>query len=234
MLNYNSDSVQNLIKSRKWNQLNESDKIKMIYNFVQNEILFGYNDKDTLTAEQILTDKFGQSNTKSTLLMTLLRGVGIPCRLHGFIVSTEFETNAVPKAFNAFVPNEILHSWVEVLYGDKWLALDGVIIDKYYLRALKSRFQKTHGTFKQFAIATGNFDELTVEWNGNDIFVQKEAIIKDLGIFTSPDSFFKKYKKYHNKSKNFMFVYLIRDIMNKNIQKIRNSVLYKKTTMTLK
>ena len=54
MLNYRSVGIQNLINARKWRNLKNYYKIKSVYRYVQNEILFGYNCKDTLTAEQVL------------------------------------------------------------------------------------------------------------------------------------------------------------------------------------
>ena len=42
---------------------------------MRNDILFGYNSSDLLTAEEVLKDGYGQCNTKATLLMALFRGV---------------------------------------------------------------------------------------------------------------------------------------------------------------
>ena len=91
MLNYQSVGIQKLINEKRWGELSEYEKIKAIYGFVQNEIPLGYNRNDTLTAEQVLMDEYGQCNTKATLLMALLRGVNIPCRIHGFEVSKDFQ-----------------------------------------------------------------------------------------------------------------------------------------------
>ena len=76
MLNYSAQEIVALMRSRKWNDLDEYDKIGEIYRFVQNEIVLGYNEFDDLTATQVLTDGYGQCNTKATLLMALLRAVG--------------------------------------------------------------------------------------------------------------------------------------------------------------
>lgn len=94
MLNFDVESIQSLIKNRKWIELDEYNKIAAIYDFVRNEILFGYNSSDLLSAEEVLKDGYGQCNTKATLLMALLRSVGIPCRLHGSEVSKHFQRGA--------------------------------------------------------------------------------------------------------------------------------------------
>lgn len=83
----NSPQIQSLILARNWKQLDDFHKIKEIYDFVRNEIKFGYNANDSVTATQVLKDGYGQCNTKGTLFMALLRGVGIPCRVHGFTIN---------------------------------------------------------------------------------------------------------------------------------------------------
>lgn len=47
------------------------------------------------SAEQLLIDGYGQCNTKATLLMALLRDVNIPCLIHGFEVSKDFQNISV-------------------------------------------------------------------------------------------------------------------------------------------
>ena len=69
LLNYRSNEITTLIAVRKWNTLNEFDKIGAIYDYVQNKILLGYNKYDNLAATEVLADGIGQCNTKATLLM---------------------------------------------------------------------------------------------------------------------------------------------------------------------
>lgn len=86
ILNFQSPAIQNLIRARNWQDLSSLDKIGAAYAFVQNEINFGYNRADNIPASKVLEDGYGQCNTKGTLLMALLRGLNIPCRLHGFTI----------------------------------------------------------------------------------------------------------------------------------------------------
>ena len=48
MLDYNHFSIQNLIKRSGWKTLPQYECIKEIYNFVRDEILFGYNVDDNI------------------------------------------------------------------------------------------------------------------------------------------------------------------------------------------
>ena len=97
ILDYNSLVIQDLINSRQWKELNDVEKVKSIYNFVRDEIKFGYNSSDDIRASQVLKDGYGQCNTKSTLLMALLRAVNIPNRLHGFTIDKALQKGGQSK-----------------------------------------------------------------------------------------------------------------------------------------
>ena len=81
ILDYYHPSIQNLIEQRKWRDLDEVNKVRNIYNFVRDEVQFGYNTGDTIQASQVLSDGYGRCNTKATLLMALLRAVGVAMRM---------------------------------------------------------------------------------------------------------------------------------------------------------
>lgn len=223
MLNYSEPKLKELICSKNWSNLDEYHKVKSIYEFVQNDILFGYNASDTLTATQVLDDGIGQCNTKATLFMALLRSVGIPCRLHAFDVSKAFQEGATSKIIALLAPEYILHAWVEVCFQGEWIALEGVITDKKYVESIQKKFSSHSGIFKRYAIATNDLKALSIDWIGKDTFIQKEAIVYDYGIFSSPDVFFATHAQRMSNIKNFMYAHIGRKIMTKNLMKIRNT-----------
>lgn len=47
MLDYSSKNIQQLIQERNWNDIEEFERLKSIYNFVRDEILFGYSLQST-------------------------------------------------------------------------------------------------------------------------------------------------------------------------------------------
>lgn len=67
MLDFSSANVKSLVKQRGWNRLDEKEKVVEIYNFVKDEILFGYNVSDNIPASKVLQDGYGQCNTKGCL-----------------------------------------------------------------------------------------------------------------------------------------------------------------------
>lgn len=223
MLNFNSAKISDLVREKGWLELDEFHKIKNIYEFVQNDILFGYNSTDILSAVEVLRDGFGQCNTKATLLMALLRSVNIPCRLHAFNVSKDFQKGALPQIIYLLAPKYILHTWVEVFFNDKWIALEGVIIDKNYLYTVQQKYTEYKGIFKKFAIATKDVETVNIDWTGNDVFIQKEAVVDDYGIFSSPDILFSKHTQNMSKIKLYLYSHIGTKMMTKRVFKIRNS-----------
>jgi hypothetical protein len=221
MLNYRDAQIRNIIAERGWLDLSEKDRILTIYNFVRDEISFGYNANDNINAVDVLKDGYGQCNTKGTLFMALLRAVGIPCRIHGFYVDKIMQKGAMKGFYHRLSPKDILHSWVEIFYKGEWLNLEGFILDVKYLKNLQEKFKDCSGSFCGYGVAIWDFKNPPIYWNENDTYIQKDGITKDLGIFDSPDELFAKYRQNTGKFKTFMFKYIVRQLMNRNIKRIR-------------
>lgn len=228
LLNYSHSTIQALINKRGWRQQNEKDRILAIYNFVRDEIQFGYNTDDCITAAKILKDGYGQCNTKAILFMALLRAADVPCRIHGFLIDKIMQKGAIKGFYYKRAPKEILHSWVEIYYKGKWLNLEGFILDMKYLNELQDRFKECNESFFGYGVAIGDFKNPPVEWNESDTYIQKDKITKDLSIFDSPDELFAAHKQKIGKFKTFMFRNIVRHSMNNNVKRIRNKQAGKK------
>lgn len=222
MLDFSNQLITNLVTKKNWNDKNDFQKIKEIYEYVQNDIVFGYNRSDTLSASKVLEKGIGQCNTKATLLMALLRAVGIPCRLHGFFVTKDFQRGATTFLIAKAAPNYIVHTWVEVYFQDQWYVLEGVILDKEYLQAIQNKYHNYKGIFKGYAIATKDLSNPPIDWNQNDTYIQKESIVHDFGIFPSPDVFFKQHPQDMSKVKEWIYIHLVSRIMTRTVRNIRN------------
>lgn len=95
MLDFSSPSLMSLVEERGWGELSEVERVRSIYLFVRDEILFGYNTDDSIPASKVLSDGYGQCNTKGTLFMALLRASGIPSRIHGFTIDKRLQKGAM-------------------------------------------------------------------------------------------------------------------------------------------
>ena len=165
MLDYNSPVIRELIAERKWNELDEFNKIKRIYNFVRDEIKFGF--------------------------------------------------------VYANAPQNIFHSWVEVFYSDSWYELEAFILDIEYLTKLQKINSECTGSFCGYGVAVSDFQNPVIEWNGNHTYIQSEGINQDFGVYNFPDELLMEHHQEMSAFKNFLFRYMGRHLMNRNVARIR-------------
>lgn len=221
MLDYDNPAIQSLIARQGWSQLTQFEAIGAIYSYVRDDILFGYNADDRLAASQVLADGYGQCNTKGTLLMALLRAVGVPSRFHGFTIYNELQRGAIPNYLFAFAPARIIHSWVEVYLDDRWINLEGYIIDRPYLAQVQASFSDQCSEFSGYGIATTCLAKPAIDWTGEDTYIQSEGIADDFGRYNQPDDFYQQFGSNLSGVKKFIFRYMLRHLMNANVARIR-------------
>jgi hypothetical protein len=196
------------------------ERIGAVYDFVRNEIAFGYNAGDELPASAVLADGIGQCNTKGTLLMALLRAVGIACRFHGFTIDKPLQKGAITGLAYVLAPRRIIHSWVEVAFEGRWVNLEGFILDAPYLASLQRRFP-VRQRFCGYGAATPDLSAPGVEWRGQDTYIQKDGIADDFGVFDSPDEFYARHGSNLSGLKRWLFTQVIRHRMNAQVRRIR-------------
>jgi hypothetical protein len=221
LLNFGSGSIQTLVKTRGWSDLSLYARIGAAYDFVRNEINFGYNRADDIPASEVLADGYGQCNTKATLLMALLRALNIPCRLHGFTIHKGLQRGIVPELVYGIAPENILHSWVEVYHQGSWLELEGFILDAAFLKTLQGKFAGQGSSLCGYGAGTDCLEAPDVEWNGRSTYIQKTGINADLGLFDSPDAFYRQHRQAITGLKGLLYRSVIRHWMNARVAKIR-------------
>jgi len=219
ILDYNSRALQDLIDARGWRDLDPYDQIGAAYDFVRNEIKFGYNSSDDIPASHVLSDGIGQCNTKTTLLMALLRGLGIPCKFRGFTIHKSLQRGVVPELVYPIVPANILHSWVQVLFEEKWIKLEGFILDQLVLDALQREFPGQN-SLCAYGAGTDCLQSPDVDWKGKDTFIQKTGINQDFGVFDAPDDFYADHKQLTG-WRGLLYNGIVRHWMNRRVEKIR-------------
>lgn len=220
LLDFPSDGIARLIEDRGWLQLSEHDRIGAAYDFVRNEILFGYNRADNIPASEVLADGYGQCNTKGTLLMALLRGLGLPCRLHGFTIHKSLQRGVVPEAVYPIAPAEILHSWIEVWNEGRWIELEGFILDNGFLRRLQQAFAGTE-SLCGYGAGTDCLSAPPVEWTGGNTYIQKTGIARDLGTYDTPDQFYAEHRQQFGPLRDLVYRGIVRHWMNARVRAIR-------------
>ncbi|MCG8637075.1 MAG: transglutaminase family protein [Desulfobacterales bacterium] len=222
LLDYSHADIQRLADARNWREDSPYDRIGQAYAYVRDEIPFGYNISDELPASRVLADGIGQCNTKGTLLMALLRALDIPCRFHGFTIDKKLQKGAITGLAYAMAPPRIIHSWVEVCYKERWINLEGFILDRLYLERIQNRYagQKS---FCGFGVATRDLAFPAIDWEGKDTYIQKEGIVDDLGIYDDPDSFYRQHGSNLSGVKKGLYKYFISGMMTRNVRRIREN-----------
>lgn len=223
MLDFSNPSIQKLIEAKRWKDQAEFDRLKAIYEFVRDDIMFGYNVDDGIPASRVLEDGYGQCNTKGILFMALLRACGIPCRVHGFTIDKRLQKGAMSGLVYRNAPQDILHSWVEVFFEGKCYELEAFILDSGYLSKLQERFAGCIGPFCGYGVAVKDFQHPTIDFNRNDTYIQSEGINGDLGVYDSPDELLENHRQEVSGIRAFAYRHLGRYLMNRNVGKIRNA-----------
>lgn len=219
LLDYQAPSIQKLIAQRRWAKLPEGERIGAAYDFVRNEILFGYNSDDALPASKVLADGYGQCNTKGTLLMALLRALGIACRFHGFTIDKGLQRGVVPELVYPLAPRNIIHSWVEVQFGAEWLELEGFILDHEVLTALQTAFPE-RSSLCAYGAGTDCLQAPSVAWTGQSTYIQKTGINGDFGVFDCPDAFYANHRQLSG-LRGLAYRLVVRHWMNRRVAQMR-------------
>ncbi len=221
LLDYTGPGLSALITEKGWRDLPLYNRIGAVYDYVRDQIKFGYNVDDAIPASQVLKDGYGQCNTKATLLMALLRGVGVPSRLHGFTIHKNLQRGVVPPVAFPLVPESIVHSWVEIEYEGKWINLEGFILDQAYLSKLQSSFANVK-QLSGYGVGTRNLQSPNIGWAGKSTYIQNTAINQDFGLFDTPDEFYKDHRQDLSPLKRWFFRNFLRHWMNARVRKIRS------------
>jgi hypothetical protein len=222
LLDYAHPCIARLAESHRWDDLDPGDRARAVYEYVRDEIRFGYNREELIPATQVLSEGFGQCNTKGTLLMALLRRCGVPCRFHAFTVDKHLQAGLMPASLLRRLPDSIIHSWVEARFGNEWRNLEGFIIDTALLARIQSRFPSWQGSFCGYGLACDDLQHPAIAWTGDDTYIQHRAINGDLGVYDSPDAFYIGHPSNVSGLKGFLWRRAYYGPTNRNVEEIRS------------
>jgi len=224
LLDYTHPTVVALIQKKGWLSLPTSgERIAAVYTFVRDEIPFGYAEHFAVPASRVLEQGMGNCLTKTTLLMALLRAVGIPCRLRAAMISKVIHRGLLGEVSLLFSPRHLHHAWVEAQYQDHWIEIGGHIIDRPYLEKLQQKFTNFIGSFYGYGIAVSHFRNPPISWEKEETEIQSKAIRENLHTFNDPDAFFSAYPEAERRTHGMTYRMILRPRLNHSIQKLRRS-----------
>lgn len=223
ILDIGEPSIAALVVERGWMGLHPHDRVGAVYEYVRDDIRFGYNDSDDIRASQVLADGYGQCNTKTSLLMALLRASGIGCRFHGATIDKQLQHGVMAGLWYRLAPRSIIHSWAEVMIEGHWVGLEGVILDQAYLAGLRAYTNRQDGAFLGYGVGTDDLANPCIQWTGTDTRIQSTGVNKDLGIFDEPDTFYRLHGPNARGIKAWLYRQVMRKAMNKRVALIRST-----------
>ena len=187
LLQYDHPRIRVLAK--KLTQLHGTAREQAVAVFAHLRALpFGAISNSTGTsALSVLRAGRGDCHTKSTLMVALLRSLGIPSRLRFVTLRPDFlygilDTGGQP----------IEHAYTEVLLDGQWHAVDSYVVDPRLAVAAKTRLKLEGRT-----VGYGMHLHGTIQWDGRgDAFGQFSPVdphslpLHDWGAFDDPYQFY--------------------------------------------
>lgn len=125
-------------------------------------------DSTGTPAIAVLRAGMGDCHTKSTLLIALLRSIGIPSRMRFVTMKPDFLHGIIDTG-----GQPIEHAYTEVLLNGEWQAVDSYVVDVRLAAAAKARLAK-----EGRQLGYGMHREGSISWDGNG---------PSFGQFTSTD-----------------------------------------------
>ncbi len=126
-------------------------------------------------------------------------------------------------SFIKMLLRDILHSWVEVYFENKWYELEAFILDQKYLSKLQKKFADCIGSFCGYGVAVKDFQHPIIDFDKNDTYIQSEELRRIWEYMISPDELLKSHYQEISAVKAFIYRNLGRHLMNWNVKKVRNS-----------
>ncbi|MEA1971506.1 MAG: transglutaminase, partial [Thermodesulfobacteriota bacterium] len=126
--------------------------------------------------------------------------------------------------YERHIKDGVLHAWVEAFTGGRWSVLEGVILDQRYLDSARRLFPQAK-RFEGWGISCPDLLTANTDWDGEgDTFIQKDSIVKNLGVFNTPDDYYTKYGDNlagMNSIKRFTYRHTISKILTRMAEKFR-------------
>ncbi|MBN9228530.1 MULTISPECIES: transglutaminase-like domain-containing protein [Legionella] len=226
LADYTHPEIQKKAHDLTQNKLDIREQIQSIFNFVRDEIKFGFpKEGDWVSASETLKLKLGQCNTKSTLFLALCKASNIPARIHYSLIKREIQHGVFPEFLYIFLPKEISHSWIEVQIDNTWLRIDGYIDDLIYFRGAVDKLAQ-RGWDIGFAVACPPQEHTSKPNFEQKNFQQMCAVTEDHGVWDEPSEYYQStlYRNRPSIVKQFLYRLFIH-LVNTRIEKIRNNSL---------
>lgn len=198
------------------------DKALACFAYVRS-IPFGcISDSATTPAMAVLKMGKGDCHTKSTLMVALLRSLGIPARMRFVTMKQDFLHGIIDTG-----GHPIEHAYVEVLLDDEWQAVDSYVVDLRLAMAAKSRL-----AMEGRKLGYGMHIDGDISWDGQSSSFGQFTVadpasmpLHDWGAFDDPYQFYSSVpyvRERLNWSARFKWL-LGAHVVNRKVNELRAS-----------
>lgn len=188
------------------------------HDHVSRTIRFGFRPAfHDMKASETLAAGVGFCNTQSTLMIALLRALGVPTRAHFVDISAEVLAPGTPY---------VDHSWTEAWIDGAWRRTDSYIVDPPLLEKAKTRLKRSGRALGYGAHVNG-----TSAWDGRaDAFSQwlddgrhPRLSTRDYGVFDDVGAFYAASSERWNRMTFFMraALWATADLTNQRLDRMR-------------
>ena len=126
----------------------------------------------------------------------------------------------VPEIAYRIAPDSILHSWVEIEWEARWVNLEGFILDRAFLASLQREFED-RSSLCGYGAGTDCLTDPRTDWTGDDTYIQRTGINRDLGLYDDPDAFYGEHQQSFGLVRGVLYRHAIRHWMNRRVAAIR-------------
>jgi hypothetical protein len=197
------------------------EKLERIFNYVRDEIKFGFPPIwDELNASETVYYGLGYCNTKATLFVALCRAAGLPARLHFGLIDIRIMHGILPSFVFPFLPKLGGHSWTEVQLDGAWKPIDSYINDQLLYQAALKKL-KVSGRSLGYSVSLMD-GKSSCEFNFGEVgFVHMGAVQQDHGTWEDAADYFASDKYVRFTSFQKLVLPLILVMANRKITKLR-------------
>ena len=178
-------------------------------------------DSTGTSALAVLRAGMGDCHTKSTLLIALLRSLGIPSRLRFVTLSPEFLHGIIDTG-----GQPIEHGYTEVLLEGQWQAVDSYVVDPRLAVSAKTRLKLEGRT-----LGYGMHRDGLISWDGRSHsfgqFTPADPAsmpLHDWGVFDDPYQFYSSVAYVRERlSLSSRLKWLVAaKVVNRRVRELRN------------
>ncbi|MEZ4813057.1 MAG: transglutaminase family protein [Caldisericia bacterium] len=218
----NAKNVSRIVSSLINQDTSFLNAIQTIYHFVKNNIWFCGPPGTLNPASKTLSAGKGCANSKSALLVSMFRNLGIPAYFQAFLISGIVFSEYIPDYLKNYKEKYYLHLRPLVRIGKKWVSVEGVIPDDKFLETMIKKYSLSHPA-KGIGISTeSSLSKLNARlssWDGeNETFCMDSSVTTSLGEVIDVSNLYLKYRK------NSIVSRIVSSMIEKKMEAIRTSL----------